>query len=566
MKIFCIGSCFSDHMFRNKIMGNYSYGNIELVYHHHHDSFISLMSDPVDVDPEGAKSVYQRDFNCFAASILKKDIIKKISEMQPDYLLLDDFGERACPVLKINDTTYLTDNYYIHNSTIMEQIKIQETLPIISEKRFDLFKKYFALFLDALEAVCPDIKIIYVLMPPTLEYVNADYTKSSLFPNRQNIDVLTSLDKKYSEYFLNNIKNVQTLEMKSEYGTADSIFAYNYISSFNHNHFDINHYKKEQHKLTNIILNDLLGENKKKRYFNQAVIISAYEDFSLLLLLAKIYKDFFYVYIYVNRTLLKNKFTDEQILRLRQIPNVHVIAKDEAVKGSFCETRCLLNIMETAFSNSDINYIHFSTDTQMPIRSVKEIYSFYESRNSSFLNLNFSSDQKDIKTAESTYKYYNYFYDKDLKNPDNKKMYDSCMKKQAELGIRRTGIGEFQTVYKGDYGGSLTREAYNCFIKYIQEHPEYINDIKFTRLGSEFMLHTVLFNSNELSGRVIGGLRGGKASFDWDSEKNDYAAADIEKYKKIRNNREYLYIRKVSSGNRDLVNMILKDIKSPYTL
>ena len=52
----------------------------------------------------------------------------------------------------------------------------------------------------------------------------------------------------------------------------------------------------------------------------------------------------------------------------------------------------------------------------------------------------------------------------------------------------------------------------------------------------------------------------------WDDKKKDYAALDVTAYRKIRENKKTLFVRKVQSENRELVTEILKDIKTPYQI
>lgn len=121
-------------------------------------------------------------------------------------------------------------------------------------------------------------------------------------------------------------------------------------------------------------------------------------------------------------------------------------------------------------------------------------------------------------------------------------------------------------MYKGVLWGSLTRDAYMYCMDYTENHPEYLRDIKYTRLRAEFFFHTLLFNASEFKDLIKSGVRGGKHGWNWDERQKDYETVTLESYKRLKRNEEYLFVRKVTSENKELVNQILKDIRSPYHL
>lgn len=567
MKFFVIGSCYSGYMFKEKLLGSYANGNIKMVYQHQHDSYIGIMSEPVAADLSKVKSMYQWDFDHFADTIFKKNIILKIYETQPDYLVIDSYAEAVCPLLKINDKTYITDNYYINSSDVSNQLNITDTLPVDDERRFELFKTYFQLFIDAVKERCPKTKFILVKAHASYELYDYKSKETSVFNYKEKTENTNKLRDKYDSYILENIEGIRCLDMTGEYYPADTLICDNFNYAISHNHYAVEYYREEYHKLVTLLIDDLLNEKRKTKYFNQAVIIRAGEDYDMLLLLAKMYKDFFYVYIHINRADIGKKFTSQQINRLRQVPNVYVMAKDEAPRGSYNELCCLIELSVMACRNQNVRYLHYVTDTQLPIRPLPEIYNYFENLDTgmSFLNLHANGDQAEMKNvAAYTYRQYYYFFNADTSDPDIMEMTDESIKIQKSQGIYREGIGEFTNTYKGVYGGSLTREAFDFCKKYSDEHPEYLEDIKFSRLKDEFFFHTILLNSDEFSGKISASARGSRIGWDWDNKAKDYAFATEESYKKLRANRNYLFIRKVGSDNKKLVEKILKDIGSGY--
>ena len=307
----------------------------------------------------------------------------------------------------------------------------------------------------------------------------------------------------------------------------------------------------------------------KKRYFKQAVCIRAYDDFPLLMLMTNIYKDYFKVYVLIDADSIGKSFTHEQLEKLKKIKNVYVCDKYIMPKNSYNEVLALLEISEKAFSDKHIEYLHMVTGMDMPIVPMDKLYSYYEqySDGRCFLNCHADGDRDEMKNvAAYTYRYYHYFYNDDDSIKHIKEMVDDSFQKQKQQGVRRDTIGEFTQMYKGVFGGSISRAAYIYFKEYIEHHPEYLEDIKYTRLRTEFLFHTVLLNSEQFSDKIKLSARGSKMDWSWDNKNKDYRKLDKSSYEKLKSNPESFFLRKVTSDNPEVVKMILKDLKTPYKI
>ena len=570
IKIFLIGSCYSGYMFKDKLLGTLANGNIELVYQHQHDSLISIMTNPLEVELKNAKSKYQWDFNHFAESIFKKDIFEKMKKLQPDYLVFDTWAEAKCPLIKINDQTYITNNYYISTSSIVEQFSDSDVLLPSDSERWNLFKRYAIAFFEKLHRELPETKVILVCSRGAEEILEGRRTRR--FFSAREIAELNQLREKYNCFILDNVSDVRQLCMTEKCYLASEKINDDYGYDISSNHFSGEYYKEEYGKLQNIILSDLLGGVREKtRYFNQAVCMLAWEDFPMVKLQAKIYKDFFRVYIHIAPENIgeNKKFTYAQVQELREIPNVTVLTKYSMPWGSYNELLVVLEMSDMAFSDSAVQYVHYTSNYDMPIRPINDIYKFYENEaeNCSFLN-NHANGNRELmrKMAPDTYGYYYFFFNADERKRDIKEQIQASIDFQKKSGITRNSIGEFNNLYKGVLWGSLTRDAYEYCRKYSLEHLEYMEDIKFTRLRTEFFFHTILFNTEKFKGTIISGTRGGKHGWFWDDKKRDYEMLTRASYEKLKEDKENHFVRKLTSENKELVKQILKDINSPYEL
>ncbi len=568
LKFFVIGSCYSALMFKEKLVGRYASGNFEMVYHHQHDVFASIMSERLDVELSGVTSKYQWDFNHFASSIFEKNVIAKIKEIKPDYIVLDTYAEAACPVIKINEKTYVTNNYYISASSLYDRLEKERVFEVEDQERYELFKTYFSKFYSTIHNECPDIKFILVRTHSAEEVSDYYGIERKRFDYADKIVALNKRRDMYDKFVLEHISDIRCLDMTDKYEIASGRSMNDYNYEVNHNHYSVDYYCREYNKLQNIVLADLLGDNEKTRFLNQAVCITAYDDYPMLLLSTRMYKDFFKVYIQIDADSIGKTFTEEQIATLRSIQNVSVLTKYKAPKGSYNELVGMIELVKSAFSDRNVKYVHFVTNTDMPIMPVNKLYEFYDKLDdgSVFLNCHANGDKKELdKMAEYTYKYY-FCYNEDASEDSIKDMQDAQVMKQKQIGICRNGIGEFVNVYKGVIGGSITREAYEYCMKYIDAHPEYIEDIKFARLRTELFWHTILFNAKEFEHKLKKNIRGSKFDFRWDDKKKDYAILDIDNYVNLKSNKDTFFVRKITSNNTEVINLILKDIGSPYKL
>lgn len=569
LKFFVIGSCYSGYMFKEKLLGNLANGNLEMVYQHQHDSLISIMSEPVSVDLENAVSGYQWDFNHFAESIFRKNIIDLMCEKQPDYLILDTYAEAACPVIQMDENTYVTNNYYIASSSVYDRIRNGKVLDVDNPKRKELFAQYAKLFFSQIREVLPEMKIILVRAHAGAELADASEGALQCFSYAPKVEALNRRRDWYDHCVMQYMPDILCLSMADEYNVADTRIQDNYNYEISHNHFASEYYRRQYSKLQGLLLADMLGGKEVTRYFNQAVCIIAVDDFPLLLLATKIYKDFFMVYIIVDADSIGRRYTVEQIRRLREIPNVYVMTKYSAPKGSYNELLAVLEMTARAFEQPNMKYVHYMMSYDMPIRPVNLLYQYFdtEAGGVSFLNCHGDGNRAEMqKVAAYTYRQYYYLYNGNESDALIKDMTDTSIEQQKKMGIFRDKIGEFQDTYKGVFGGSLAREAYRYCMEYTEKHPEYMEDIKFIRLRTEFFFHTILYNAPEQRAKIESGSRGGRHDWMWDDKKKDYADLDVTTYRKIRENKKTLFVRKVQSENRELVTEILKDIKTPYQI
>ena len=278
----------------------------------------------------------------------------------------------------------------------------------------------------------------------------------------------------------------------------------------------------------------------------------------MLRLICELLCNTFKIYVHVDK--LSKEITEEHISELNSMKNVYAIKKYECYWNSYNHLVALIELAKMALEDKDINYIHFSSGEDLPIKSPEGIAMFYDnSGNKGFLNFQFPDAMTD-KAVRECWEYYHFLYNGcDVRKAPFCDYVEDMINWQKKHGISKTGLGEFKKIYKGVIWSSLTREALEFCFRYADRHPDYIEDIKYTRIRDEFYFHIILFNHADFEQKVI---KDGKHGMYW---KNGFYYMTIERYKNCEKAGK-LFIRKVSSKQEELINYVLEKISSEYRL
>jgi hypothetical protein len=158
------GSCVTRDNFNSRFNPGYR-DFFEVRLSANQTSMIALMSPPIDepFTPTGPMSDYDR-WN--VGSDLTREFLTELVALQPDYLILDFFGDVHFGVARLPDGRYLTDNRWkTHFTDFYVRHRDAGDLTII--KHADDPDAYFALWTDALDRFaayvaqhCPRTRVI----------------------------------------------------------------------------------------------------------------------------------------------------------------------------------------------------------------------------------------------------------------------------------------------------------------------------------------------------------------------------------------------------------------------
>lgn len=143
LNLLIIGSCFSRSIFKSDEYFNPNYKNyFNVVYTAFHNSFLSLMSKPIQsINPQNIEDLTTKDVLKYVMIEFKKNLFQTIDEMNPDYIIIDNYIDANRPIIKLSNNQYITYNSYFSKSIIK---RIYNNKPIIfpgTKTQLDLYRK-----------------------------------------------------------------------------------------------------------------------------------------------------------------------------------------------------------------------------------------------------------------------------------------------------------------------------------------------------------------------------------------------------------------------------------------
>ncbi|MCU5688561.1 MULTISPECIES: DUF6270 domain-containing protein [Bacillus cereus group] len=160
IKVAVLGSCVTRDNFNSKF--NYDYKRYyECVLLQNQTSIISLMGKPVQLPSNKITELNQWDAND-VRSDFEKSFLIQLKEKQPDYLIMDLFGDVFFGCIRLADT-YVTNNYWKLGTTqFFKEIKKPTYLNIMTqpEEYLLLWKNAINDLFETLREELPNCKII----------------------------------------------------------------------------------------------------------------------------------------------------------------------------------------------------------------------------------------------------------------------------------------------------------------------------------------------------------------------------------------------------------------------
>lgn len=279
--------------------------------------------------------------------------------------------------------------------------------------------------------------------------------------------------------------------------------------------------------------------NGKKR---QCIVITAYKDPKQLETLIDIFQESFYIYIHVD----KKVWSDFEYLK-KTYPNIHISSEYSVNWGSMEHLMSILHLLETSLEK-EWEYVHLISGEDFPVVRSRKLLDYFEGDDKIYVAAALPKDGR-------WWKYY-WLYTYKSQNYKNKWIrllnlfIVACQCVLPFMNKKR--LGEFSEIYQGLVWGTYPRYAIEYVMNYINEHNEFLQELKWCKIPEEICFQTILMNSKYRDKVVNNNLRYMKMEIgDWGP---DYLS---EQDIKEMNRESFLFCRKVKSDSS--VQRILLD-------
>lgn len=223
----------------------------------------------------------------------------------------------------------------------------------------------------------------------------------------------------------------------------------------------------------------------------QAILITAYHDYPQLKRLVEYFDDGFEVFVHIDKRC-------RQIPDEIQRPNVHLYQRYRIPWGSVNHLRAIVFLMCEAVSHADLEYFHLITGSDYPVPSLTELKTFCEThRHENYLE--YFKLPRPGWDGDGGLDRVNFFWlQRWLRPGENQAGYRLTaflVKLQRKLGLRRKFDFFDGHLYGGGTYWSVSREAVEFALRFLQANPRYLRRFRNTKIAEEICLPTLWANS-----------------------------------------------------------------------
>lgn len=161
IKVAVLGSCVSRDSFNSKFISDYK-NYFECVLHQNQMSMISLNSNPIPYEDKWIDNLSPFDANHFKTE-LNKSFFSKMQQHQPDYLIVDFYGDLFYGVGKIGDSYITNKKWLFQKTTQFKKFEVEEEFQIFfneSERYLQLWRNGIKALFNFLNNNVPHCKVV----------------------------------------------------------------------------------------------------------------------------------------------------------------------------------------------------------------------------------------------------------------------------------------------------------------------------------------------------------------------------------------------------------------------
>lgn len=224
----------------------------------------------------------------------------------------------------------------------------------------------------------------------------------------------------------------------------------------------------------------------------QAILITAYKDLDFIEEIIDYFDSDFDFFIHIDK-----KCKEDQCM-LSKHPNVCVFSSFKIEWGSVNHLKSILLLLKNAHQKDRYSYYHLITGSDYPIQSLEQFkHFFFEGKNKNYIEYHQLPYQYWVGGGGlNRINYYwigNSLFDIRSSNP---KILNFLLKVQRKLGFRRPFPYFNGKLWGGGTYWSLSHEAIELILNYLQQNKGYIRRFNHTHCSEEIFFHTILANSS----------------------------------------------------------------------
>ena len=284
----------------------------------------------------------------------------------------------------------------------------------------------------------------------------------------------------------------------------------------------------------------------------QALLITAYDDFEILIKMITYYSQKFDCYLHIDK---KASISRAEFDSIRALPNTWVIRKYSINWGSYKHIKAVLSLMKIAVSNEQYGFYHIITGNSCPIKSFEEFDSFFTKySNHNFMELIPLENNPSKRDIEEWFYYYRFpfLYNKRGAHAEFWNQFEYYfVKLQKKLNVKRS----VYYPYKGYFYCHLNHEFVLYVIKFLKTNPSYLKKLKYCHVCEEFFFQNIIMSSPFKTSVISSHL-----FFDiWSLERGNPAILVGSDYSEIMKSDSF-FARKCNSSSISLIDKIMNSI------
>ena len=228
----------------------------------------------------------------------------------------------------------------------------------------------------------------------------------------------------------------------------------------------------------------------------QGILLTAFNQFALLKKLVDFFDDDFSILIFLDK---KSNFSEDEIEILRKSRNVVFLTRSFNVNwGGPNQLKSRLLLAEEALKFPDLEYFHFITGQDFPIKSCDNIKSYIQANAGKEFIGNTELPKKEwIGNGGLDRVRYYYFHDYiNYRTRVGKRILKGSLFLQKLFRINRKIPEGFPKLYGGSPFWTLSYPCLKYIVDYTKENPDFLKRFEFCFGATEIYFQTILMNSH----------------------------------------------------------------------